>query len=412
MHRNGGVTTRCITLYTGRTARGAARHFSRVRGVTQRQKVLTTMDSETHGAAFAVDRATGDLRRGGLVVVTDASGATAALSAEYATPARLARLDSLPGGQTRLILTARRAQALGYLPRDAAVPVVALTLPPPLDPELIYNLADPSAAPANTPRHTSGLTPALAHARDTAAVSIARIANLLPAVLARSLNLDEDIEAWTRRNNMMHVDLADLHRRTEQAASTLRRVGSAHVPLAEAEDTTLIAFRPEDGGSEHLALVIGVPGPAAPALVRLHSQCFTGDLLGSLRCDCGDQLRGAVRRIAEAGGGVLLYLAQEGRGIGLVNKLRAYTLQDRGHNTFHANEMLGFDADERHYRTAAEMLRQLEFLRIRLLTNNPEKITALRRCGIDVVERIPHNFPPNPHNQRYLEAKAERGHMI
>lgn len=135
-------------------------------------------------------------------------------------------------------------------------------------------------------------------------------------------------------------------------------------------------------------------------LARLHSQCFTGDAIGSLRCDCGDQLRGAVRHIAAAGAGVILYLAQEGRGIGLVNKLRAYELQDRGHDTFDANELLGFDADERHYRVAAEMLRQLGYGRVRLLTGNPEKIAALRRCGVDVAERVPHSFPANRHNER------------
>jgi GTP cyclohydrolase II len=147
--------------------------------------------------------------------------------------------------------------------------------------------------------------------------------------------------------------------------------------------------------------------------VRLHSECFTGDLLGSLRCDCGDQLRGAIAEIARAGSGVLLYLAQEGRGIGLVNKLRAYQLQDDGFDTVDANEQLGFDADERVYLPAAEMLRQLGFERVRLLTNNPEKVAAMTRCGIGVVERVPHVFPANGHNERYLRTKATRsGHWL
>jgi GTP cyclohydrolase II len=148
-------------------------------------------------------------------------------------------------------------------------------------------------------------------------------------------------------------------------------------------------------------------------LTRLHSECFTGDLLGSLRCDCGDQLRGAIAEIARAGSGVLLYLAQEGRGIGLVNKLRAYQLQDAGFDTVDANEQLGFDADERVYLPAAEMLRQLGISRVRLLTNNPEKVAALTRCGIAVVERVPHIFPANDHNERYLRTKASRsGHLL
>ena len=163
------------------------------------------------------------------------------------------------------------------------------------------------------------------------------------------------------------------------------------------------------GGIEHLAILIGDPEPKGPVLVRLHSECFTGDLLGSLRCDCGDQLRGAIAEIARAGSGVLLYLAQEGRGIGLVNKLRAYQLQDAGLDTVDANEQLGFDADERVYLPAAEMLRQLGFERVRLLTNNPEKVAALMRCGIAVIERVPHIFPANGHNERYLRTKATRG---
>jgi GTP cyclohydrolase II len=193
----------------------------------------------------------------------------------------------------------------------------------------------------------------------------------------------------------------------------LNRVAEARVPLADAEDARLIAFRPGDGGSEHLAILIGAPNPAAPVLVRLHSACFTGDVLASLRCDCGEQLRGAIATIATAGGGVLLYLAQEGRGIGLVNKLRAYRLQDAGFDTVDANEQLGFDADERVYVPAAEMLRQLGFFTVRLLTNNPDKVAALERSGVHVAERVPHVFPANGHNERYLRTKATRsGHLL
>ena len=179
------------------------------------------------------------------------------------------------------------------------------------------------------------------------------------------------------------------------------------------ENCEVVAFRPLDGGSEHLALVIGTVDRTAPVLTRVHSQCLTGDLLGSLRCDCGDQLRGAIQEINAAGGGILLYLAQEGRNIGLLNKLRAYALQDGGLDTIDANLALGFEADERVYQPAAEMLRQLGVTAVRLMTNNPEKVAQLQACGITVSDRVAHVFPSNQHNEVYLRTKAARaGHYL
>ena len=175
----------------------------------------------------------------------------------------------------------------------------------------------------------------------------------------------------------------------------------------------IVSFRPADGGPDQYAILVGAPERLDAPLARLHSECFTGDLLGSLRCDCGDQLRGAIRRMAEEGGGVLLYLAQEGRGIGLTNKLRAYLLQDGGLDTVEANHHLGFGNDERDFSAAAEMLRQLGIERVRLLTNNPAKIAQLDRNGIEVAGRVPHAFGANVHNRRYLLTKAQRsGHML
>ena len=357
-------------------------------------------------AAFAVDRALGDLRRGGAVALADgAGGASAVLSAEYATPEGLAFFAALPGARARLALAARRARALGLAAAgDAAA--IALPLPAPLDAERIRLLADPTGPEGASAAAARGARAEAADAREEGAVALVKLAGLLPAALAAPLAAPAE---WARRNDATTVALADIARYRDAAESALRRVGEARVPLPGAEDTTVVAFRPADGGNEYLAIVIGRPDPARPVLARVHSQCFTGDLLDSLRCDCGDQLRGAVRRIVEAGAGVILYLAQEGRGIGLINKLRAYTLQDRGYDTFDANETLGFDADERRYRAAAEMLRLLGYRRVRLMTGNAEKIAALRRFGIDVAERVPHGFPANPHNARYLAAKASRG---
>jgi GTP cyclohydrolase II len=188
----------------------------------------------------------------------------------------------------------------------------------------------------------------------------------------------------------------------------------ASVPLEGAEEAELAAFRPANGGPEHYAVIIGAKGAPAlaspgPVLTRLHSECFTGDFLGSLKCDCGDQLRGAIQTIAKEGGGVLLYLAQEGRGIGLMNKLRAYRLQDEGFDTMEANQRLGFEADERLYDIAARMLHLLGYSKVRLLTNNPDKVRALQDAGIEVTMRVPHAFPENEHNRDYLRVKAEKG---
>src|SRR5260221_267062 len=214
--------------------------------------------------------------------------------------------------------------------------------------------------------------------------------------------------ALAEREGIVLLDAGDIAAYQVTAARSLRPVSEARVPLADAENTRIIAFRPSDGGIEHLAILIGDPDPQGSVLVRLHSESFTGDLLGSLRCDCGDQLRGAIAEIARAGIGVLLYLAQEGRGIGLVNKLRAYQLQDDGFDTADANEQLGFAADERVFLPAPEMRRQLGFERVRLLTNNPEKVAALTRCGIAVVEPVPHVFTANGQNERYCVRNATR----
>jgi GTP cyclohydrolase II len=279
-----------------------------------------------------------------------------------------------------------------------------------LPPAVIRNLADPAASLGAEPPGF-GPKPLSARGGALAAVALAKLASLLPAALVLRAGADE-IALAERRGDITLIDADAVYRR-DAATAGLERVAEARVPLADAENARLIAFRPRDGGLEHLAILIGSPDQAAPVLVRLHSECFTGDLLASLRCDCGDQLRGGIAAIAQAGGGVLLYLAQEGRGIGLVNKLRAYRLQDFGFDTLDANEQLGFDADERVYLPAAEMLRQLGFGIVRLLTNNPDKVAALERYGIRVAERVPHVFPSNGHNARYLLTKATRsGHFL
>jgi GTP cyclohydrolase II len=363
-------------------------------------------------ALIEIDRAITDLRRGGLVVVRDGSAAYLVQAAEAITAECLARFTTLSGARPALAVTRRRAAALNLIAAPTTpAGTVLLSLAEPIEARFLRYLADPAelAVVSGTAITASPTVPGDAV---DAAVELAKLARLLPAVIVAPL-AEREATGRARREHVLSLDAADIVAYHAVAARSLRRIAEARVPLADAEDTQIIAFRPSDGGIEHLAIVIGSPDPELPVLTRLHSECFTGDLLGSLRCDCGDQLRGAIGEIARAGGGVLLYLAQEGRGIGLVNKLRAYQLQDSGFDTIDANEQLGFDADERVYLPAAEMLRQLRFSRVRLLTNNPEKVAALNRCGIAVVERVPHVFPANGHNERYLRTKATRGgHLL
>ncbi|MCW5699411.1 MAG: GTP cyclohydrolase II [Rhodospirillales bacterium] len=357
---------------------------------------------------LSVDRAVSDLRRGRPVVVLGSGGsASLVLAAEAVTPDTLKELETIAGRRAVLAVTARRATVLGLI--HSGIKVVTIAMEGGLTADRVRSFAHPDALPPQPLPAAPTITECPAHSCESAAVLLAKTARLLPAALSAAIDDVDDPVAWAVRHDFLFVDAGDVFQYEPIAARSLRAVSQAKVPLLDAVETRVVAFRPRDGGLEHLALIIGDPKPDKAVLTRLHSECFTGDLLGSLRCDCGDQLRGAIREIASTGGGVLLYLAQEGRGIGLVNKLRAYELQDQGFDTMDANEQLGFDADERVYLPAAQMLRQLGFTRVRLLTNNPAKVAGLAGCGITVEERVPHAIPSNQHNERYLRTKAERG---
>jgi GTP cyclohydrolase II len=356
-----------------------------------------------------VERALAELRRGSAVVVLGADSAVLARAAETIDTVPIAFFGRSGLGEKRLLVTGRRASILAL--SDAGVRAVSLTSAEEWTPTRIESIINPEAQ-GPVPPPAIKAEPVSPGGVSDATVRLMKLARLLPAALVAPITTD-DAAGWARLNGRWSVSAQAIESFERMQADDLRIVSEARVPLADAENTRIVSFRSRDGGAEHLAIVIGTPDTQAPVLTRLHSECFTGDLLGSLRCDCGEQLRGAIQAIAAAGSGVLLYLAQEGRGIGLVNKLRAYRLQDFGFDTLDANEQLGFDDDERVYLPAVQMLRLLGVGQVRLLTNNPAKVGALARHGIEVTARVAHVFPANDHNRAYLLTKAKRsGHLF
>ena len=360
-------------------------------------------------ALESVARAVAEIRRGAAVVIGGPGGGILARAAETVDAWPLAFFDRAGLGRIRVAVTGRRAAILAL--SDPGVAAVELSSQAALSPALIRALIDPQAETEKPPPQGIVADVAPPQGAVAAAIQLSKIARLLPAIVCAPIV--GDAAAWAQTAGRQWVESTAIIAYDRLQAEDLTPVSEARVPLKDCEDARIVAFRPHDGGAEHLAIIIGKPDPKTPVLARLHSECFTGDLLASLRCDCGDQLRGAIAMIAKEGGGVILYLAQEGRGIGLVNKLRAYALQDKGFDTLDANELLGFDDDERVYLPAVRMLRALGFARVRLLTNNPAKVGALARHGIEVVERVAHVFPSNEHNWTYLQTKAKRsGHLL
>ena len=345
-------------------------------------------------------RAIDALRRGWDIALTGPDGTLALLPIETADPVRLAAFD--PAGNAPVLLSAGRALTLKLANQiEAAAPdaPVLVERAPWLDFAAATALADPQLdlrTPLKGPFRAIALDE-----RDVgaAALRLARIGGVLPAYFVRPGGTAD-----------LTLDLADIgaHEDAERLAIATR----ARLPVTGAEDAEIVAFRTPEMPGEHVALLIGQPD-GRPPLVRLHSECLTGDVLGSMKCDCGPQLQAAIGAIRASGWGILLYLRQEGRGIGLINKLRAYALQDQGFDTVDANTRLGFAVDSRDFRVAARMLTLLGQAKVRLLTNNPEKVAQLANAGIEVVERVPHALPANPHNARYLATKRDRtGHQL
>ncbi len=348
--------------------------------------------------AMQAARAVDALRRGWPVAI---GKDITVLAIETADAPALAQFDA--ANTADILISAGRAATLKLAnQRDAAAPdaPVMVARRAWLDLAEATALADPQldlATPLKGPFDAIVVPhPAAAEA----ALVLARHAGLLPAFFVLP-----GAQAGATCVNMEEIS-------AYESADRLRIVTRARLPVEAAEHCEIIAFRTPEAGLEHVALLVGAPNGSLP-LVRLHSECLTGDVLGSLKCDCGPQLHAALTLMSEAGWGILLYLRQEGRGIGLINKLRAYALQDQGFDTVDANTRLGFAVDARDFSIAAKMLKLLGQTDIRLLTNNPEKVARLVAEGIRVAERVPHKLPPNPHNQHYLDTKRDRtGHAL
>jgi GTP cyclohydrolase II len=344
----------------------------------------------------AVARAVDALRRGWPVIIDG----TGFLAVETADDAALADFDA--GAPADLLVSGNRAVTLKLANQVDGTPTgpVRILRTSWIDLAEATAIADPAldlAFPLKGPFRT---VPLGCDRAALAAVTLTRRAGLLPAFFIGGQAGDE-APALT----------AEQVKRSEDAP-TLRIASRARLPMRAAEKAEIVAFRAGEDAAEHVALLIGAPN-GAPPLVRLHSECLTGDVLGSLKCDCGPQLDAALAAIAQAGWGILLYLRQEGRGIGLVNKLRAYALQDQGFDTVDANLRLGFGDDERDFGVAAAMLRLLGQDEVRLLTNNPRKVTGLETAGIRIAEPVPLRTDGNPHNQAYLDTKRLRsGHQL
>ena len=346
--------------------------------------------------AVAVERAIAEIRAGRPVVISQGESTILVSAAETIDDKTLSALKSAAGGEARLVLSPPRLRLLGYDKAEAGV------LP----------LGEKSANAiheivSHTGVRLNGVAPHAAGALDKTALDLVRLSFLLPAAISLTA---ANPSALT---SLAAVTVEAVRNYRQNIITSPRIVARAPVPLEDIAEAEFVVFRGGEGMRDQVAVIIGNPDPAEPVYLRMHSACLTGDLFASLKCDCGDQLRGTVKRMVELGGGLLLYLDQEGRGNGIANKIRAYRLQHAGYNTFDADEILGFDLDQRRFDFAAAMVRQLGYSSVRLLTNNPAKLLSLKEAGLDVVSTHRVGARSTLHNVGYLAAKRDlAGHMI
>jgi len=346
---------------------------------------------------IAVERALAEFRSGRPVLVANPDGLVLAMPVDGIDDRRLESFRQLCAPAiVQLAVTPQRARALGLDVNGT----IAIAIGPRDSADAIVRLA----ADAGDER---ALTTLPASKAAGAAIDLAKLAHRLPALL-----MAEAPPLPDRGLPLITVQADAITKFRRKAIESLAVAAEANVPLSAGVQGRFVVFRDAIGGSS-VAVIVGRPDFKEPMPVRLHSACLTGDVFGSRRCDCGDQLRLALTRLDEQGGGIIIYLEQEGRGLGLANKMRTYELQDAGLDTIDANAALGFNDDERDYGVAARMLKILGCRQVRLLTNNPTKLDGLVQAGIEVVGRIPLHGPVNPDNRRYLTAKAERaGHKL
>ena len=344
-----------------------------------------------------LERALADLRRGGVLAINHRDSTYIVASAETVSADRFDAFTETPGAV--LALTARRAEVLRLRVYDSGL----ARIPLPSERRLVQALTDPSRDldwPMKGPFEPVRDEPPEI---EPLALRLCKQARLLPAAIC----------AKVPTSGLKSSPSEMLEAALDGQSLFLTRFSNAQVPLALAESARVFGFRPSDGGPDHFAIVVGGPSTKDAVLVRAHSECYTGDQLGSLKCDCGPQLRAALAQMSAEGAGILLYLAQEGRGIGMANKLRAYALQDQGFDTVEANHRLGFEDDERDFRVAALMLKDLGFTRVRVLTNNPRKTAAFKQHGIAVDNRVPLAVGRTAENTDYLDTKASKsGHLL
>lgn len=351
-----------------------------------------------------VERAISDMRRGVPVVVTDEAGSSIVLATEAIGQHELEQLAQSSPVPLALILTNKRAR---FVFPDIA-PTHTLRIE-----NTNWSIEQLHALSGMIPSKETGI-PSQANTAsplENKAIALAKLAELLPSVVVAGFASAEAGITYAAINNLLVISSQAITEYKQAFAFAMKEICRTPLRLETTENAALVAFRALASGREHYAIIIGNPTTQDAPLVRIHSSCYTGDLLGSLHCDCGDQLKEAIRFMAANEGGIILYLMQEGRGIGLTNKLRSYALQAQGLDTVDANEILGFDDDERLFRPAAKMLEVLEIQQVTLLTNNPRKAKGLEDNGIKVAECMPHIMVSNKHNQAYLHTKATRlGH--